>query len=219
MVGQPLGRAEDAHHAVADELVRLPAMALEDRHDELEEVVQVGDRLARRRALRERREVADVDEHDRHLHVLALEQLALRHHALGDARRDVAPERRPQPLAFLEAREHLVERARELADLVARRDEHARGEVTALHALDGVDQLTHRSHHRAGEQQRELERDRERDEHRDDHVEAEVGHGSALVRREAADDHAGDHVDQRHAPAALRELRRQLQRDLAHHRP
>ena len=95
----------------------------------LEEVVEEGHRLARARALGERREVADVHEQHRDLHLLALEQLALREHPLGHVGVHVAAERLAQLLALGEPVQHLVEAAGQLAQLVAGGDRHARVEV------------------------------------------------------------------------------------------
>ena len=135
VVAMTLRRAEYAEHAVAYELVRVAAMPGDQRHDEIEELVQLGHRLAGTRTLGERREAADVDEQHRDLHVLALDQLTLGHDALGHARIDVRPECGLQPIALLEAGHHLVEAVRELADLVGRSDRRARGEVAPLDAL------------------------------------------------------------------------------------
>src|SRR5437764_7729925 len=98
VVGQVLGGAEDAHHSVADELVRVAAVPGDDGDDAAEEVVQACDRLARARVLGERREVANVDEQHGDLGLLGLERLALGQHAPRDLGVDVAAERRLQPL-------------------------------------------------------------------------------------------------------------------------
>ena len=49
MVRQPLGRAEDGEHRVADELVDVAVVAGDDRDDALEELVQPSDDVGRLR--------------------------------------------------------------------------------------------------------------------------------------------------------------------------
>ena len=163
-----LGRAEDAEQPVADVLVRVAAMAHEQRHDELVELVETVDDLACARALGEAREVADVEAQDRDLQFLAVEVDAVAQHHLGDARADVGAERLVQPLALLQAGDHVVERAREAAGLVGRDDRHARAQVAAAHALGRFTQRVERPEDRARQQDRQLERDREGDDDRDD---------------------------------------------------
>ena len=80
VVGQRLGRAEDAEHAVAEELLHAPAVLLEHRHGDPEELVQQRDRLARGHPVGERGEVADVDEQHGDHRVLAVHG-ALRSHS------------------------------------------------------------------------------------------------------------------------------------------
>ena len=79
VVGQRLGRAEDAEQPVAEELVRAAAVRLEHGHDDAEELVQQRDRLARRGLVGEAREVADVDEEHRDHRVLAVHAALLSH--------------------------------------------------------------------------------------------------------------------------------------------
>ena len=59
-------------------------MAHEQRHDQLVELVEAVDDLARARALGEAREVADVEAQDRDLEFLAVEVDAVAQHHLGD---------------------------------------------------------------------------------------------------------------------------------------
>ena len=72
-------------------------------------------------ALGERGEVADVEEEDGDLDLLALEHRALGQHAVGHAAGRRSAERLVQLLALLQAGDHLVERARQPAGLVGRR--------------------------------------------------------------------------------------------------
>ena len=62
------------------------------------------DRLGRARALGERREAADVEEQHGDLDLLALEDRALREHAVGERRVDERAERLAQLLALAQAR-------------------------------------------------------------------------------------------------------------------
>ena len=71
VVGQPVGRAEHGHQPVADELVDAPAVLVDDRHDLANSWLIAVTTPAAPGSLREPREVADVDEHDRHLDLLA----------------------------------------------------------------------------------------------------------------------------------------------------
>jgi hypothetical protein len=68
------GSAEDREQAVADELVHVAPVAVDDRHHPLEQRVQAGHGLGRRAPLGEAGEVAHVEEHDRHLDLLAVER-------------------------------------------------------------------------------------------------------------------------------------------------
>src|SRR5207253_2882840 len=67
-------RAEDCHHAVAEELRDEAAFALDHPRDDGVVLVQQLDHARRRRALRERGEAAQVDEHRRRLGRLAAER-------------------------------------------------------------------------------------------------------------------------------------------------
>ena len=112
---------------------------LEDQiGDQLEALVQEPDDVVRVHALGQARELADVDEQDRHLALdaglllvgVVLEQLV--QHVVVD----VAAERLLDLVLLLERVAHLVERARELADLVARGRRHAHGHVAGGESLD-----------------------------------------------------------------------------------
>lgn len=93
VVGQPLGCAEDGQQPIPHELVGVPAVADDDRHDPLVEAVELSDDLGGRSVLREGREVADVEEHHRDLDLLAAQLGALGGDPRRDARVDVGPER------------------------------------------------------------------------------------------------------------------------------
>ena len=212
VVGVGLGGAEDRQQPVADELVDVAAVAGDDRDDLLEEAVERGDDLLRVGAGGEAGEVLDVAEEDRDLELDALLGEALAEDVLGDLAVEVGAERLADPLALGEADHHLVERRRQLAELVAGGDRDADLVVALLEPLGRLAQVVDRAQHRLREQDRQLERDRRRDRDRDEHVDAEVG-AAAVVRGERGDDEAGDQVDQRqrrHQPHAQRDRRRQV---------
>ena len=71
VIGQVHGGAEDAEQAVADVLVGVPAVLDDHGYDELVELVKPCHDLAGARPFGERREVADVEEQDRYLDLLA----------------------------------------------------------------------------------------------------------------------------------------------------
>ena len=125
------GAPNTPEHPVADELVRVAAVLRQDRHDELEELVHVRHHLARAGVLGEAREVAQVDEDDGDLHLLALQARALLEHPRGHLRVHVAAERVVQRLPLREAADHLVEAERERSELVARGHGHAHRVVGA----------------------------------------------------------------------------------------
>jgi len=85
--------------------------------------------------LRERGEVPDVDEHDRHLHLLAGQVRALLQDVLGHLGVDVGAERLADPLALGQSLHHGVEAELEAADLGAVVDRHADVELPLAHAL------------------------------------------------------------------------------------
>ena len=173
VVGLRNRRAEVGHHRVADEFVDRAAALEDDVGDQLEALVQQADHVVRGQALGEARELADVGEQDRHLAldaglllvVAALEQLV--QHVVVD----VAAERALDALLLLERVAHLVERARQLADLVPRGRRHAHGHVAGREALDADAQPPQRA-----DQQRHEADSREHADHHDHH-----GHGRELL--------------------------------------
>ena len=130
----------------------MAAVAHEHGDDELVEGVELGDDLARAGVLGEGRELADVDEEDGHLDLLALDHGALLEHALGELRVDEGAERLAQALALLEAGDHLVEGLRQAAGLVGAEHGHADAEVAGRHALGPLAQVLDRLDDRAREQ-------------------------------------------------------------------
>ena len=127
--GSRSGAPNTASSPSPTNLLAWPPWAIDARDDLVEERVEPADDLARAGALGQRGEAAHVEEQDADLDLLALERDALGEHALGDVRVDVDAERLAQPLALGQPGDRLVERLRELAGLVGRRDRHARGEV------------------------------------------------------------------------------------------
>ena len=167
VVGVVLGHAEDAEQAVADELVRVPAVRLQHRHDDLEELVQARDRLARGDAVGRGGEAADVDEHHRHLDLLAGERIGVVEHASRDLGIRVAAERGVQRLALAQAADHPVEAARQVAELVGRDDRDAPAVVAGLDAARRGGQLLDRVKDRRGDRGDVHEPDRQRRRDRD----------------------------------------------------
>ncbi len=175
-----------------------PPVAEQRRDDELPETAQHRHHLCRLGALGERGEVADVEEQDGDLDLLADEIGALAQHALGKPGVDVGAERFAELLAFVESNDHRVERLRQASGLVCRDDRDARRVVAGAHLLGRVLKLVQRAPKRAGDEHDELERDRERDEHGDEHRQAEVGQARVVaLGRESGDDDAGDDGDDR----------------------
>src|SRR5829696_5313735 len=117
VVWMPLGRAEHRQHAIADELVRVPAAALDHGNAYVVERIEPSDDLLGARSLGHRREVAHVEEEHRGLDDVAREVGALIEHALGEARVHEGAEGVPQALALAEADGHGVERAGERSRL------------------------------------------------------------------------------------------------------
>ena len=67
--------AEYGQRPVAEELVHVPTSINDGRYDNLKQGVEAGDRVLGGVGLRERGEVADVDEHHRHLAALTGEDI------------------------------------------------------------------------------------------------------------------------------------------------
>ena len=65
------GRSEHREEAVADELVDMPAAFVDHRDDQLEQAVEGGDNLGCGGTIGKPGEVPDVEEHHRHLQLLA----------------------------------------------------------------------------------------------------------------------------------------------------
>ena len=122
VVGVRLGRAEHGQQAVALELVDVPAVSGDHRDDHLEQPVERADDLLRLGAGREAGEVLDVGEQDRDVELDPLLVEAVGEDVLRDLAVEVGAEGVADPLALGQPLDHLVERRRELADLVARRD-------------------------------------------------------------------------------------------------
>ena len=70
VIGEVVRGAEDGQGAVAEELVDVPTGIDDGGHDDLEQRVEPGDGVLGGVGLGERGEVADVDEHHRHLAAL-----------------------------------------------------------------------------------------------------------------------------------------------------
>ena len=75
MIREVVRGAEDGQSAVAEELVDVPTGVDDGRHHDLEQRVEAGDGVLGGVRLGERGEVADVDEHHRHLAALTGEHV------------------------------------------------------------------------------------------------------------------------------------------------
>ena len=139
----------------------MPAVAEEHRNDQIPELVEHRDDLARAGALGERGEVANVEEQDRDLDLLPLQIGSLSQHPVGERGVDVGAEGLAQPLALVEPLDHRVEGLGQLAGLVGGHDRHAGGEITRAHLLGGLLQVAHRAAQRADDEDHQLERDGE----------------------------------------------------------
>ena len=119
MIGQVVRRAEDGQRAVAEELVDVPTGIDDGGHDDLEQRVEPGDGVLGGVRLGERREVADVDEHHRHLAALTGEHVVtLLEQPRRQGRVDVGAERRLKSLPLSQTRLHAVERRRQRAQVI-----------------------------------------------------------------------------------------------------
>ena len=168
----PLGRAEDGQHGVADELVDVAAVAGDDRDDALEELVEPRHHLRRVGLRCGRREIAHVDEDQRDLELLSPGLEVLGDQVLGDLLVEIGAEGLAQPLALGESVDHLVEGRGELAELIRGGDRHVLVEAALADPLGGGLEVLDRPQDRARQQDGELEADREGDEQRDQHGDA-----------------------------------------------
>ena len=119
MIGEVVRGAEDGQRAVAEELVDVPTGVDDGRHHDLEQGVEPGDGVLGGVRLGERGEVADVDEHHRHLAALTGEHVVT---LLEQPRRqggvDVGAERRLKSLPLSQTRLHAVERRRQRTEVI-----------------------------------------------------------------------------------------------------
>ena len=185
----------------------MAAVAVDDRHEQLEERVQRGDDLGRGRALGERGETGDVAEHDRHVDLYAALGEAAGEDEPGDVLVEVGAEGLADALALGESDCHPVERVGELAELVARDDGDAHVVIAAAHECERVAQARDRAGDRSREQQRELEREREADEQCRGDTAGEHAR-AASVAHDGGDDeagHSGEHGQADEQTAADRE--------------
>src|SRR5439155_23653010 len=107
-----------------------------------EVIVKDGNYLFRLALLGEARVAAQVGHQNRHVTLLTAETepVRRREQRLRDLGRDVTAERVPDPFALAQALDHLVEGARQPADLVARADGDALRQVTGRDASGGAGQ-------------------------------------------------------------------------------
>ena len=97
----------------------MPTGVDDGRHHDLEQRVEAGDRVLGGVGLGERGEVADVDEHHRHLAALTGEHVVtLLKQPRRQGRVDVGAERRLKSLPLSQTRLHAVERRRQRTEVI-----------------------------------------------------------------------------------------------------
>jgi hypothetical protein len=97
----------------------VPTGVDDGRHDNLKQRVEARDRVLGSVCLGERGEIADVDEHHRHLAALPGEHIVtLLKQPCGEGRVDVGSERRVKSLPLSQPGLHAIERRRERAEIV-----------------------------------------------------------------------------------------------------
>ena len=151
-VGTGNGIVEEHHEAVAGEVFQRSVVVEDERTDGSVIVVQqLHDFLGVGR-LDERREAAKVAEDDGDLApVRSQQRLVTRRERFGNLRGEELLEARgafelaPDTLALAQAANHFVERAGQLAQLVALADRHGGGEVAGGHAPRGAGERQHRA--------------------------------------------------------------------------
>ncbi len=128
---------EHSEQPIPDELVDVAGVGVDHRHDVFPEPVHGRDHLGGAPALGETGEVADVDEHQRHLKLFARERGPLPQDVFGDLGIDVGAEGLADPLALPESGDHAVEAGLQEADLAAVVDHYLLLEGSLLDALEG----------------------------------------------------------------------------------
>ena len=119
VIRQLVRGAEDRQRAVAEELVDMPTGVDDGRHHDLEQSVEAGHGVLGGVGLGERGEVADVDEHHRHLAALTGEDVvALLEQPRRQTRVDVGAERRLKSLPLSQTGLHPVERRGQRTEIV-----------------------------------------------------------------------------------------------------
>jgi hypothetical protein len=118
MLREVVRGAEDGESAVAEELVDVPTGVADGRHDDIEQRIEVGDGVLGGVRFGKRREIADIDEHHRHLAALTGEDIVtLLEQARCECGVDVGAERRLKSLPLSQSRLHTVERPRERTEV------------------------------------------------------------------------------------------------------
>ena len=119
MVCKVIRCAEDRQSAVAEELVDVPTGVDHGGHDDLKQSVEPGDGVLGGVCLGERGEVADVDEHHRHLAALPGEHVVTLLEQPGrEGGVDVGAECRLKSLPLSQSGLHAVERRRQSAEVI-----------------------------------------------------------------------------------------------------
>ena len=142
MIGEVVRGAEDGQRAVAEELVDMPTGIDDGRHDDLEQRVEAGDGVLGGVGLGERGEVADVDEHHRHLAALTGEHVVT---LLKQPRRqggvDVGAERGLKSLPLSQTRLHAVERRRQRTEVIVLNHRQALAVVTGRNTFSSFGEV------------------------------------------------------------------------------
>src|SRR5947209_15063675 len=146
MIGEIVRRAEDGQCAVPEELVDMSARVDDSWHHDLKQRVEPGNGVLSGVRLGERREIADIDEHYRHLTALTGEHIVP---LLEEPRRqdwvDIGPESGLKSLPFSQTRLPTVERRRHPPQVIVLDHWQPLAEVAGRNALGSCGKLAERS--------------------------------------------------------------------------
>ena len=146
MIREFIGSAEDGQRAVAEELVDVPTGVYDGRYDDLEQGIEAGDRVLGGIRLGERGEIADVDEHHRHLAALTGEHVVtLLEQPRRQGRVDIGPERRLKSLPLSQTRLHAVKRRRQRAEVIVLNHRQALAVVAGRNTFSSFGEVANRA--------------------------------------------------------------------------
>jgi hypothetical protein len=139
VIGQFVRCAEDGQRAVAEKFVDMPTSVHDGRHHDLEQGVESGDGVLGGVRFRERSEVADIDEHHRHLAALTGEDvITLLEQPRRKGRVDVGAECRLKSLPLSQSGLHAVERGRQRAEVIVLYHRQTPAVVTRRNAFSSL---------------------------------------------------------------------------------